>query len=254
MSPRHAATRRRRPGRGRDPRRRPYDPRARADRRREGGRCVDARAATRGAPAGQGRRGKRTRCAKFVGQNFSGVDGRGAASLELLSMVVHDSDVRRPSCALGPLEAMRHRGLTRMLYCPARSPFRASKRLPGRPGKSSRLAAASRIQLGAMNGLDARVAAVDEGSLERVSSIRYRPLNGASQSDCGDCSRRGGQGHSRVASYRNDGLSGRCLRETLTGIERVPSGRANTNDNACAPSGRASSVANRPGRCRYGVR
>jgi hypothetical protein len=43
----------------------------------------------------------------------------------------------------------------------------------------------------------------------------------------------------------------RRLRETLTGIEHAPSGRANTNGNADAPSGHASSAANLLGRCRY---
>jgi hypothetical protein len=43
----------------------------------------------------------------------------------------------------------------------------------------------------------------------------------------------------------------RRLRETLTGIEHAPSGRAKTNGNADAPSGHASSAANLLGRCRY---
>lgn len=83
----------------------------------------------------------------------------------------------------------------------------------------------------------------------RVSQIRRRESVPAAA--IGDAAASEAQS---ASLYGNDGFPVRRLGETLTGTERVPSGRANTNGNAYAPSGRANSVANRPGRCRYGVR
>ena len=56
---------------------------------------------------------------------------------------------------------------------------------------------------------------------------------------------------SSAGDVRMTGSQGRRLRETLTGTERAPSGRANTNGNAGAPSGHASSAATLLGQCRY---
>ena len=114
--------------------------------------------------------------------------------------------------------------LRQRLHCPRHSPFSRSRNQQNSKSKgATNLRKRDSVELVRQWPL----------KCEDVGSVRFKPPV--------DFGRR----------YQNDRFSGRRLRETLTGTERAPSGRANTNGNADARSGHASSVANLLGRCRY---